>query len=162
MKKLIILLGLIFAVVAVQAQSTARTVTKTLNKGTTYYEYSGVSADTVGTGQDTLAIEFIINKNTPVSVAMRAEVTRTGTTDDYEMRLQGKVFENDAWTSIIDSTAQTGSLSLYEPDANMAKTQAASVDNFYRYFRFLIGSDGSVAAGDKLKLDKLIIKIYER
>ena len=162
MKKLFLIFSLILAVIAVQAQSTARTVTKTLNSSRTYYEYTGVAADTVGTGQDTLSFEFLINKNYPVSVAARVEVTRTGSTDDYEIRLQGKVFENDSWTSLVDSTAQTGSLSLYEPDANMAKTQAASVDNFYRYFRVLIGSDGSVAAADKLTVNYVYLKIYNR
>jgi len=158
---LIFLLALFSAYTAAQAD--ARTVyQKTLRDGQWFYEYTGVAADTVGTAQDSLIYEILTNKARPVNAAVRLEVTRTGSTDDYEYRLQGKVFENDTWTSLVDSTAQTVSRSLYHPDVEVDVTQAASVTPFYRYFRLVVASDGTVAATDKLKVNKVIWKFWER
>lgn len=163
MKKILFILAFVFVAVGLFAQSTARTaLSYTLPADRTYYEYTCAANDTVGTSQDTLTFEVLTNKNVPVNVSARVEVTRTGTTDDYEIRLQGKVFENDTWTSVIDSTAQTASLSLYHADVEVDADQAASVTPFYRYWRILIGSDGSVATTDKLTVDTFIFKVYER
>jgi len=91
--------------------------------------------------------------------------TRTGTTDDYEVRLQGKVFEDDAYTSLVDSTARTfatGKISLYMPDVRIDTVQAASTPPFYRYFRVVLASDGAVAAADKLTVSKVQWKVWQR
>lgn len=164
MKRLFGLFVLLFAAILyVAGQSTARTaLSMTLPESATYYKYTCAAADTVGTSQDTLTFEVLTNKDEPVNVAARVEVTRTGSTDDYEIRLQGKVFENDTWTSVVDSTAQTASLSLYHADVEVDVAQAASVTPFYRYWRILIGSDGTVAAADKLTVNYFIIKVWRR
>jgi len=165
MKRLIGILILLFAAISfIAAQSTARTaLSTTLRKGVTYYEYACVAADTIGTDQDTLTFEVLTNKNGPVNVAARVEVTRTGSTDDYEMRLQGKLFANDSWASVKDYSAQTASLTLHMPnvivDTSGYGTNAAP---FYRYWRVLIGSDGTVTVSDKLTVNKFLIKIFER
>jgi len=163
MKRLILFLGLILLGAMVFAQSTARTaLQRTLPKGVTYLKYSCAAADTAGTGQDTLYFEIMSNKNCPLNCNARVEATRTGTSEDYEIRLQGKVFENDSWTSLVDSTAQTASLSLYHPDVQVDKAQAGSTNSFYRYFRILIGTDGTCGAADKLTINYVIFKLYER
>jgi len=163
MKRLILFLGLMLLSATMFAQVTARTAVQyTLRKGITYYKYTGVAADTCGTEQDTLAFEILSNKNVPLNCNARVEATRTGTSEDYEIRLQGKVFENDSWTSLVDSTAQTASVSLYHPDVEVDVTQAGSVDVFYRYFRMLIANDGTCGAADKLTVDYVIFKLYER
>ena len=63
---------------------------------------------------------------------------------------------------MVDSSAQTASLSLYHPDVEVDVTQAGSVTPFYRYFRMLIGTDGTVEVTDKLTIDYVIFKLYER
>lgn len=166
MKKIIaILIGFVFAVSAF-GQVTARTAdSRTLKGAQFFYEKAAIAADTVGTGQDSVIYEILVNKNTPVAIAVHVAATRTGTTDDYEVRLQGKVFENDAYTSLVDSTAQTfatGKLSLYMPDVRIDTVQAASTPPFYRYFRVVLASDGSVAAADKLTVSKVQWKAWQR
>jgi hypothetical protein len=166
MKKIIaILIGFVFAVSAF-GQVTARTAdSRTLKGAQFFYEKAAIAADTVGTGQDSVIYEILVNKNTPVAIAVHVAATRTGTTDDYEVRLQGKVFENDAYTSLVDSTAQTfatGKLSLYMPDVRIDTVQAASRPPFYRYFRVVLASDGSVAAADKLTVSKVQWKAWQR
>ena len=135
---------------------------KVLKAGQFFYEYTGVAADTCGTEQDSVIFEVLSNKPMPLNVAVRVESTRTGTTDDYEIRLQGKVFENDTYASLIDSTAQTADLSLYHPDVEVDVTQAASVTPFYRYFRVVVANDGTCAVTDKLTIDAVIWKFWER
>ena len=166
MKKIIaILIGFVFAVSAF-GQVTARTAdSRTLKGAQFFYEKTAIAADTVGTGQDSVIYEILVNKNTPVAIAVHVAATRTGTTDDYEVRLQGKVFENDAYTSLVDSTAQTfatGKLSLYMPDVRIDTVQAASRPPFYRYFRVVLASDGAVAAADKLTVSKVQWKVWQR
>ena len=166
MKKIIaILIGFVFAVSAF-GQVTARTAdSRTLKGAQFFYEKAATAADTVGTDQDSVIYEILVNKNTPVAIAVHVAAKRTGTTDDYEVRLQGKVFENDAYTSLVDSTAQTfatGKLSLYMPDVRIDTVQAASKPPFYRYFRVVLASDGAVAAADKLTVSKVQWKVWQR
>lgn len=174
MKRLIGILVLLFVAVSfIAAQVTARTaVQRTLKKGVTYYKYTGVAADTCGTEQDTLYFEILSNKNVPVTCNARAEVTRTGSTETYGIDLEGKVFENDTWTTISENNAQSASKSIYEPETSMvdstgfehvtAHAMPGSGDNFYRYFRVFIDNDGTCGAADKLTVDYVIFKLYER
>jgi len=186
MKRLaIILLTVFLSVFFVQAQwenevdygdgTTQRTaVQMTLAEGVSYYKYTGVAADTAGTEQDTVFFEIFSNKDCALTCNARVEATRTGTTDDYEISLQGKVFENDSWTSINDQASQTASVSLYEPETSLVDTLdtnttgtvanaiPGSADNFYRYFRVLVATDGNCAVTDKLTVNYVIFKLYER
>jgi len=166
MKKLMGLLILMAFAAAAYGQADARTAdSRVLKAGQFFYEKTAVAADTVGTKQDSLIFEVLTNKTTPLNVAVHIAATRTGTTDDYEVRLQGKVFEDDTWTSLIDSTAQvftSGKLSLYHPSVYIDTVQAASTSSFYRYFRVVIASDGTVAAADKLTVSKVQWKFWER
>lgn len=166
MKKIIaILIGFVFAVSAF-GQVTARTAdSRTLKGAQFFYEKAAIAADTVGTDQDSVIYEILVNKNTPVAIAVHIDATRTGTTDDYEVRLQGKVFEGDTYTSLIDSTAQvfaSKKLSLYMPDVRIDTVQNANRGPFYRYFRVVLASDGTVAKADKLTVTKVQWKVWER
>ena len=163
MKKLmLIFLGLVFSVCLMAQVTWLESDDHVLSPKKTYYKYTGTAADTCGTEQDTLTFTVLTNRNVPVVANCRIELTRTGSAEDYEIRLQGKVFENDTWTSLIDSTAQTASVSLYHPDVEVEATQAGSVDVFYRYFRLLIANDGTCGAADKATVDYVIWKFYER
>jgi len=175
MKRLIGILVLLFVAVSfISAQVTARTaVQHTMRKSATYYKYTGVAADTCGTEQDTLYFEILSNKSVPVTCNARVEVTRTGETETYDIDLEGKVFKNDSWSKIVENATQEASKSMYEPETSMVDTLEAthvgvanampgSGDNFYRYFRVFVGNDGTCGNADKLTVNYVIFKLYER
>ena len=168
MKKLIIFLGLILISATVFAQTARTADSHVLRASRTFYEYTGVAADTVGAGMDSLSFNIQINKNTPVNFNVRVEVTPKGSSEDYKIDLEGKVFENDSWVKIVELTAQTTSVTIAEPSVSLSDTSGvASVltgaaDNFYRYFQILIRNDGTCAATDNLAVDAILWKFYER
>ncbi len=167
MKRLILFLVIFLSALFVQAQ-VREALSRTLPKGVTYYKYTGVAADTLGADLDTITFVILSNKNTPVAVAARIEVTvGESETEDYEYRLQGKIFENDTWTSLVDSSAQTGDVTLYTPNVSLNDTTggaaiSAFTNQFYRYFRVLLATDGTCTAADTLEVDYVIFKLYER
>lgn len=159
---MLILLGLVFISAGIMAQVTMLTPDQhVLGARKTYYKYTGVAADTVGTEQDTLNFEILVNKNTAVNCNARVEVTRTGSSETYAIHLEGKVFENDSWVSIDENAAQTASVSLYDT-CGIASSGLRVPEDFYRYYRVVIKNDGSCGAADKLTVDYIIFKIYER
>jgi len=175
MKKLIIFLGLILMSAAIFAQVTAVTrVSKVLRSGVTYYKYTGTALDTCGYEQDTLYYEVLSNKNTPLTCNARVEADTIGSgagSENYGARLQGKVFENDSWANISpasDSIKCNSGASLYELETSMvdstgvADAMPGSGDNYYRYFRVFINNDGTCAKGDRLNVNAVIFKFYER
>ena len=169
MKKLISIL-FVFALFSAYTFAQSRTVfSRVLSPDVSYFEYTGVAADTIGTNQDSLFFEIITNRNVPINVAARIEVTRAGVTDDYEYKLQGKVFANDLWPTAtlkpisVDSVnSAILSASLYHKAVQVDGTQAASTTPFYRIWRVVVASDGAVAAADKLTINKVIFKIWDR
>ncbi len=177
MKRLFVFITMALLLIAgackVDAQVTARTaVQRTLSNRATYYKYTGVAADTCGTEQDTLYFEILTNKHGPTNVNARIEATRTGTTEEYDMDLEGKVFENDSWSKVVENAAQVASKSLYQPETSMvdsigattpsADAMPGSGPNFYRYWRVFIGNDGTCGTADKLTVDYIIFKVYLR
>lgn len=168
MKRLFVFITMALLLIAgackVDAQVTARTaVQRTLSNRATYYKYTGVAADTCGTEQDTLYFEILTNKHGPTNVNARIEVTRTGETENYDMDLEGKVFENDNWSKVVENATQTASKSMYMPDVRVDSTGlAGSAEPFYRYWRVFIGNDGDCGAADKLTVDYIIFKVYLR
>ncbi len=177
MKRLFVFMTMALLLIAgackVDAQVTARTaVQRTLSNRATYYKYTGVAADTCGTEQDTLYFEILTNKHGPTNVNARIEVTRTGSTETYDMDLEGKVFENDSWSKVVENATQSASKSLYQPETSLvdstgfekvsAHAMPASGANFYRYWRVFIGNDGTCGAADKLTVDYIIFKVYPR
>lgn len=166
---MLILLGLVFISANLLAQVTAKTCDQhVMGAKRTYYKYTGVAADTCGTEQDTLYFEIQANKNTALTCNARIEVTRTGSTETYGLDLEGKVFANDTWTKIVENNAASASVSLYEPSTslvdsvNQATINSGNSDNYYRYFRVFVDNDGTCGAADKLTIDAVIFKLYER
>ena len=170
MKKLMLfILGIVFIGANSLAQVTARTVDQhVLPAKRTFYEYTGVAADTCGTEKDSLYFEIEINKSTPVNFNVRVEVSRTGTTAVYDIDLEGKRFENDSWSKIVELATQSASVTIAEPSTslvdsiNQVTINSGASDNFYRYFRILVNNDGSCEAADQLLVDAIIWKFYER
>jgi len=162
MKKLMLILIGAFICASVMAQVTARTaVQHVLSAKKTYYEYTGVAADTCGTEQDTLYFEIEVNKNTAVNCNARIEVTRTGSTETYSLDLYGKVFENDSWTAIVQNAGATASATLSDT-CGITSAGLRVPANFFRYYRVFVDNDGTCGAADKLTVDKVYFKVYER
>ena len=148
---------------------TARTAdSHVLRASRTFYEYTGVAADTVGAGMDSLSFNIQINKNTPVNFNARVEVARKGEASTYSIDLEGKRFANDSWSKIVELAAQTASVTIAEPSTslvdsvNQVTINSGASDNFYRYFQILIRNNETVAATDNLKVDAILWKFYER
>ena len=168
MKKLIIFLGLILISATVFAQTARTADSHVLRASRTFYEYTGVAADTVGVDMDSLSFEIQINKNTPVNFNARVEVARKGEVSTYFIDLEGKRFANDSWSKIVELAAQTASVTIAEPSTslvdsvNQVTINSGASDNFYRYFQILIRNNETVAATDNLKVDAILWKFYER
>ena len=166
---MLFILGIVFIGANSLAQVTARTAdSHVLSAKRTFYEYTGVAADTVGAGMDSLSFNIEINKSGPVNFNVRVEVTPKGSSEDYEIDLEGKVFENDSWVKIVELTSQTASVTIAEPSTslvdsvNQVTINSGASDNFYRYFQVIIQNDGTCAATDNLAVDAIIWKFYER
>lgn len=159
MKRVIFLFAFLMFTLGAWAQNNNQF---TLSPGVTYYHYEGQSDDVIGARYDTVTVEILTNKATPLNCNARVEVTRAGTTDDYEYRLQGKVFESESWTSLVDESGETGDLTINHPVVIVDTSQDGSADVFYRYFRVLVASDGTMASSDSLTIDDVYFKLYER
>lgn len=105
MKKLILVLFLGLFTLAVFSQE--RTVTKDVKKGFTYYKYTGTSADTlIETNQDTIDIVFqleLSQRISKIAVKSRFDVI-SGADTTVAISVDGKLFSDDSYTSIINST----------------------------------------------------------
>jgi hypothetical protein len=181
MKKLIFLLAIMFTFVAVQAQ--VRTLsTKNVTSANTYASYTGVTADTISTNQDTLRIPFFVAKDYPMSYTINSTLApRAGADTTVVINVYGKVFEDDAWTKIQTATTSAITASaitkttFVEPVLATAQDTVSGAYNIagtitnpftsataYRYYmiEYIISGDDSVGTG--VKLTKLEWKWYYR
>lgn len=103
MKRLLFLL-IAFVAFAVNAQE--RIVNKTFTSGRTYYKYSGTTSDYVdGDTYDTLTFVMFLNKDYPIQVYTRSDLSLVGTADTtLSITLDGKVFSDEDWTNIASDT----------------------------------------------------------
>jgi len=164
MKKL---LGILFFIL-ISAYTFAQTktaVSHTMRSGDTYYEYTPKAAEYMGgtatLGYDTLYFEVLANKNGPVNCNVRVELTVVGTTDTYDIDLQGKVFENGTYAALIESATNSATKELSDTTSFGAPYDALPAA-FYRYYRIIINNDNARSAGDSAVIDKVIFKFYER
>lgn len=106
MKKLIALLFLTFFAISTFSQE--RTLsTYRLPKSQTYYKYTAVGADTLKyETQDTIDIPIYVNKDYPVQFYANFNVDTIGDNDfKLQVKVLGKVFEDESWTAITDDTS---------------------------------------------------------
>ena len=165
MKKLMFLIALALVSVYTFAQ-TATAVSHVMGAGVTYYEYTPTSSQYIGgatvsttAGYDTLYFEIAANKNVPTNCNVRIEVTRVGTTDTYDIDLQGKLFANSTYAAIVESATNSASKELSDTISYIAPPNVAKA---YRYYRVIVNDDNACAATDSLVIDKVIFKLYER
>lgn len=115
MKKFIILISFMLLSVAVFSQSLTRSLI-TLPENTTYYKYTGATADTMTATQDTLRYQFFVNKDYPVLFYVNAFLNkRVGKDTTVTCHVYGKVFSGQAWTLISAATATSAVVNTNTP-----------------------------------------------
>lgn len=157
MKKLI---GILFVFALFSAYTFAQTVThvsRTMRAGETYYEWTG-SAVIGGVTADTAYWVVLSNKNTPTNCNIRVELTRKGTTDTYDIDLQGKIFENGTYAAIVESAANTATKELLDT----TRLNLGNAAKYYRYYRVIVNDDNACAATDSITVSKVAFKFYEK
>jgi hypothetical protein len=162
MKKLIfIFIAFAFLTASLAGQSKTKTANSyVMSAGKTYYEYVPKKTDYIGPhGYDTLYFEILTNKNVPTNCNIRVDVTRAGTTDTYDIDLEGKLFEGSTYAKIIESAANTASKELADT-TRTSLTQSPA--GFFRYYRIVVNNDNAIAATDSLIINKVSFKLYER
>jgi hypothetical protein len=171
MKKIILILLLGILAFSLKAQD--REVSRTVIKGATFYEYNGVSEDTIGTGNTQLAWDIKWNLNAPLLYNIEVKFDPDDAIDgtyQKDVVLQGKVHENDSWSDIEekadeDFTATSVTLDYNQDLSAIIDTTATTAAPFYRYFRILIRDGSTVSgleAGETTSLDYIHWKVYER
>jgi len=183
MRKLILTIGLIFVVLFAFSQD--RTVTKMLDKGATYYKYTGVAADTLGpVDQDTVDVVFQVRVDpliTKVEVKTKFDLV-DGADTTVAITVQGKNFADDSYTDIIsstlsdeinaDNTVKVLTAAYSETIASYTSTFAADstttyseqtitpVDYSYRYIKCRYIIQGTSDAGSGVKIDEIELKLF--
>ena len=156
MKKLFVLF--VFALLC--AYSFGQTVTHvshTIRSGESYYEWTG-AAVIGGVTADTAYWEILANKHTPTNCNVRVELTRKGTTDTYDIDLQGKIFANGTYAAIAESAANTATKELLDT----TRLNSGNAAKYYRYYRVIVNDDNACAATDSITVSKVAFKLYEK
>jgi len=185
MRKLILTIGLIFVVLLAFSQD--RTVTKMLDKGATYYKYTGVAADTLGpVDQDTIDVVFQVRVDEFISkIELKSRFDLVdGNDTTVAITVSGKNFSDDDYTELISSTLTddidadntvkvlTGShtssiasfIAAYEvADGDSTLTYPVITvtpeDYSYRFIKARYIIQGTSAAGSGVKIDEIELKI---
>jgi hypothetical protein len=173
MKKLIFIFIALF--IGVAAYSQDRTVEyPVLTPERSIVDYTGVSADTLGTTVDSLAFDVKIEKHRPVLYGTEISISPVSAIDGtvtYDVKLQGKVWSTDSWSDISSSTAidptndTNADLTEFNSDlSEVIDTSATTTTPFYRYFRLLVtfNTTTGLDPGEQIKVDYVYIKFYER
>jgi hypothetical protein len=161
MKKLIGLLILAFVALVSIAQDETRTIQMPLNG--TYATYSNTADTLVDAGQD--SIDYIFKYSNAFSidkVAVGFQVdTISGADNGVVYSLYGKEFESSTtWTAIIaqDTTADVAGLNQYYT----AKMATIATDKSYLHLRLRLFMEATSGTGEKLRIDKVELKTYQK
>lgn len=181
MKKLIFLFSILL--VAEVASAQVRTLTtKTVTSDDSYVSYTGVTADTISTNQDTLRIPFFIPKNYPMSYVINSTLApRAGADTTVVINVYGKVFLDDSWTKIQTATTSAITASSVVKTTYVEPVLATATDTVgtlgvtvgtitnpftsataYRYFMIEYIIKGNDSVGTGVKLTKLEWKWWIR
>lgn len=143
-----------------QITSSHEVDSRSLRPGETFYKWTGTQT-VGGVTQDTAYWEIFANKNNPTNCNIRVTLTRAGTTDTYDVDLQGKLFSGSTYAALIESAANTASKELTDT-TSFEGDDAALAGKFYRYYRVVVNDDDDCAATDSVIISSVEFKLYER
>lgn len=162
MKKFVTLLALIMIVMISYSQDITRTVDFPING--TYASYLGTAGDTLkDASQDTIDFIFRYHSNLSVDkISVGFQVDTVSAADNGVVySLYGKEFASDpTWVAIIaqDTTADVAGVNQY-----YTATQATiATDKSFLHYRLRLFMEATSGTGDKLKIDKVEIKAYQK
>jgi len=141
-----------------QITSSHEVDSKTLRSGDTYYKWTGTQT-IGGVTADTAYWEILSNKNVPTNCNIRVTLTRAGTTDTYDIDLQGKVFSGSTYAALMESAANTASKEL--ADTTRMNLHTSAIAKYYRYYRVVVNDDNACAATDSIIVSSVEFKLYE-
>ena len=162
MKKFVTLLALIIVAMISYSQDITRTIDFPVNG--TYASYLGTAGDTLKDGsQDSIDFIFRYHSNLSVDkISIGFQVDTVSASDNGVVySLYRKEFASDpTWVAIIaqDTTTDVNGLNKY-----YTATQATiATDKSFLHYRLRLFMEASSGTGDKLKLDKVEIKAYQK
>jgi len=180
MKKFVLFLIAVLCMITLQAQDRS-IAAKTFTTTQTYLLYTGVTADTLTSFQDSIGMIFYINKEYPVQLYILSELApRAGADTTVTCYLQGRMFNTQDWTTITNTSgtvaaaAENVVTTVAQQSGTMAWDTAGSVYvfagtftntsvmNFYREFRLIWKIAGNDAVGTGVKINSVAIKIWRR
>ena len=156
MKKLLLVFVILFSVVGLQAQDktinrTKQTVYVSYDKNDYFDVYTGVTADSITSNQDSLYISYDVKRPYAINYVLKVEVDTTAGADTATMALFGRNFSTDSWTQIATAT--------YTGTADTAIVySSAGTEVLYNFFQYRIIKTGT---GGNLSLKRASIIIKE-
>lgn len=157
MRKLTLLLILFsFAFINLNAQDrtisrTDRTTYVPFTKNVYVDVYTGVTADSITSNQDSLYLNYTVTRPYAINYILKVEVDTAAGADTATLALFGKVMSSDSWTQIATAT--------YTGTADTAITyNSAGTEVNYNYLQYRIVRTGT---GGNLSLRKSTIIIKE-
>lgn len=180
MKKFALLILSMLMVLTLSAQD--RTIsTKVFTTTQTYLLYTGVDADTLTEFQDSIAMEFKVNKEYPCQLYILTELdTIDGADTTVTCYLQGRMFNTQSWANIANTagTVAAATENIVTTVAQQSGTMAwdtsgsvyvfagtftnTNVMNFYREFRLIYKLAGNDHVGTGVEIKSIAIKIWRR
>lgn len=134
-----------FAFVA-SAQSLTHSIQ--IPKGSTYYSYSGVTADTLATAQDSLVFTIRYENDWTTKVNIGAVFTKvSGNDTTVTIRLRAKYFDAEAYGSVL----AIGTTDNITSTTGIQKTVSYGTATGYRYYKISMQLLGMKSKGAKLK-----------
>ena len=139
MKKLILFLSCLLIAVVANAQ---------LKNGAFYYAYTGLASDTAGVGTTTFTKTISVNTDDATYYMAKVKVSDVTAGATGTVALKGRVFPDDAWTTITTTTWAGGGT-----DTTIVFTGQTN-KNFYREFGITV-----TRTANKLKLTNFKISL---
>lgn len=187
MKKLVLILITLLVSFTLQAQDRS-IADKAFSTTATYLTYTGVTADTLTSNQDSVDVIITLNKEYPVQAYVMSTLTpRAGADTAVTVYLYGRIFPAQAWTligstattvsaaaqNIITTIAQPSSTFLFDTtkynatgagagNYYTAAIAGASIANYYRQFRLVYVIAGNDAVGTGVKITNINVKLWRR
>jgi len=175
MKRLILILSvLMFVASTVVAQDVTKSYA--LQPDQSFYSIETVDVSLTDGNQDSLYVNFTLNKDIPVQYTLNVEADSIGASSDIDYTLYGRVFDNDNWTlietastttvgddEVVETLSDIASPVWYEDQSDSTYTRTAGDANFYRHLQLrAVLDESSTSADEGVKVTNIYLKLWKR